>query len=152
MLSSVSPGLKSPSPWCSWISTMWRHSSRKRGFSKWPSTLGRGIIWRYLRAYRQSQLIVIFRWRSVRKTACKVHHIFSDYPVNWEITLNKTEVIAERQTKLDEYILRWYYACLCLARGKLEIRRRHDCIFLFCKENTSEGIVLLGTLWLCVVY
>lgn len=39
MLSSSSPGLNRPSPSCSSINTMWRHSSRNRGFSKWPKTL-----------------------------------------------------------------------------------------------------------------
>ena len=39
MLSSSSPGLNRPSPSCSSMNTMCRHSSRNRGFSKWPKTL-----------------------------------------------------------------------------------------------------------------
>lgn len=39
MLSSSSPGLNRLSPSCSSINTICRHSSRNRGFSKWPKTL-----------------------------------------------------------------------------------------------------------------
>lgn len=76
MLSSVSPGRKSPSPCCSSTNTMWRHSSRNRGFSKWPRTLSTAQKYTSLTTLLCSGYISQLVTRNLRETDSLTNNAF----------------------------------------------------------------------------